>query len=163
MKTTQNKKIILMVEDDPDDIYLIGEAIDECQMNAQIFIVEDGEQMLDYLHQRGDYSDPDLAPRPDLILLDLNMPRKDGREALVELKEDPDLRGIPVVVLTTSSAERDMKYSYEQGASGFVTKPVSFSGLREAVCKIGDYWIRTVQLPEDKAGDEAEGNPEEVE
>ena len=156
MKATQNKKIILMVEDDPDDIYLIGEAIDECQMNAQIFIVEDGEQMLDYLHQRGNYSDPDIAPRPDLILLDLNMPRKDGREALVELKEDPDLRGIPVVVLTTSSSESDMKYSYEQGASGFVTKPVSFSGLRQAVCKIGDYWIRTVQLPDEKAGDGTE-------
>ncbi len=138
-----------MVEDDPDDIYLIGEAIDECQMNAQIFIVEDGEQLLDYLNRRGDFSDPDLSPRPDLILLDLNMPRKDGREALAEIKEDPDLRGIPVVVLTTSSAEQDMKYSYSQGASGFVTKPVSFSGLREAVCKIGDYWIRTVQLPED--------------
>jgi len=82
------------------------------------------------------------------------MPRKDGREALVEMKENPDLRGIPVVVLTTSSAERDMKYSYEQGASGFVTKPVSFSGLRDAVCKIGDYWIRTVQLPEEQAGDD---------
>jgi CheY-like chemotaxis protein len=153
MKTIQNKKIILMVEDDPDDIYLIGEAIDECQMNAQIYIVEDGEQMLDYLHQKGNYSDPDLAPRPDLILLDLNMPRKDGREALAELKEEPDLRGIPVVVLTTSSAERDMKDSYAKGASGFVTKPVSFSGLREAVCKIGDYWIRTVQLPEEKPQD----------
>lgn len=139
-----------MVEDDPDDIYLIGEAIDECQLDAHINIVEDGEQLLDYLHHRGDYTDPDLSPRPDLILLDLNMPRKDGREALAEIKNDSDLRGIPVVVLTTSSAEKDMKYSYAQGASGFVTKPVTFSGLREAVCKIGNYWIRTVQLPEEK-------------
>lgn len=150
-----------MVEDDPDDIYLIGEAIDECQLNAQINIVEDGEQLMDYLRHKGEYADPDGSPRPDLILLDLNMPRKDGREALAELKKDPELRGIPVVVLTTSSAERDMKYSYAQGASGFVTKPVTFSGLREAVCKIGDYWIRTVQLPEETIGDEAEGNLEE--
>ncbi|MDX9851556.1 MAG: response regulator [Anaerolineaceae bacterium] len=161
MKTTQNKKIILMVEDDPDDIYLIGEAIDECQLNAQIYVVEDGEQLLDYLHHKGEYADPEGSPRPDLILLDLNMPRKDGREALAEMKKDPDLRGIPVVVLTTSSAERDMKYSYAQGASGFVTKPVSFSGLREAVCKIGDYWIRTVQLPEEKLGDGTEDHSEE--
>jgi CheY-like chemotaxis protein len=161
MKTKQNKKIILMVEDDPDDIYLIGEAIDECQLNAQINIVEDGEQLMDYLRHKGEYADPDGSPRPDLILLDLNMPRKDGREALAELKKDPELRGIPVVVLTTSSAERDMKYSYAQGASGFVTKPVTFSGLREAVCKIGDYWIRTVQLPEETIGDETEGNLEE--
>lgn len=157
MKTIPNRKIILLVEDDPDDIYLIGEAIDECQLNTRIFIVEDGEQMLDYLHQRGDYSDPELAPRPDLILLDLNMPRKDGREALAELKEIPELRSIPVVVLTTSSADRDMKYSYEQGASGFVTKPVTFSGLREAMCKIGDYWIRTVQLPEEKTQEDEGG------
>ncbi len=156
MKTTQHKKIILMVEDDPDDIYLIGEAIDECQLNADINIVEDGEQLLDYLRHKGEYADPDGSPRPDLILLDLNMPRLDGREALAALKNDPDLRGIPVVVLTTSSAERDMKYSYAHGASGFVTKPVTFSGLREAVCKIGNYWINTVQLPEEKAGEEAE-------
>ncbi len=150
MKATPNKKIILMVEDDPDDIYLIGEAIDECQLNAQIFIVENGEQLMDYLHHTGDYVDKEISPRPDLILLDLNMPRKDGREALVELKEDDDLQSIPVVVLTTSSAIQDMKFSYAQGASGFVTKPVTFSGLRDAVCKIGDYWIRTVQLPEER-------------
>ena len=150
MKATPDKKIILMVEDDPDDIYLIGEAIDECQLNAQIYIVENGEQLMDYLHNTGDYHDKEHSPRPDLILLDLNMPLKDGREALKELKEDPDLHSIPVVVLTTSSAERDMKFSYAQGASGFVTKPVTFSGLRDAVCKIGDYWIRTVQLPEDE-------------
>ena len=149
MKATPNKKIILMVEDDPDDIYLIGEAIDECQLNAQIYIVENGEQLLDYLHHTGDYKDREKSPRPDLILLDLNMPRKDGREALVELKDEPDLQSIPVVVLTTSSAERDMKFSYAQGASGFVTKPVTFTGLREAVCKIGDYWIKTVRLPEE--------------
>lgn len=150
MKATPEKKIILLVEDDPDDIYLIGEAIDECQLSVHIFVVEDGEQMLDYLHQRGAYTDPNIAPKPDLILLDLNMPRKDGREALAELKQNPDLRSIPVVVLTTSSAERDKTYSYDKGASGFVTKPVTFSGLREAVCKIGAYWIKTVQLPEEE-------------
>lgn len=149
MKATPEKKIILLVEDDPDDIYLIGEAIDECQLSARIFIVEDGEQMLDYLYQRGEYNDPKVAPRPDLILLDLNMPRKDGREALVEMKQNPDLRSIPVVVLTTSSAEKDKNYSYAQGASGFVTKPVTFTGLKDTVCKIGEYWISTVQLPKE--------------
>mgnify|MGYP001766093815 FL=1 len=150
MKATPEKKIILLVEDDPDDIYLIGEAIDECQLNVHINIVEDGEQMLDYLHHRGNYADASVAPKPDLILLDLNMPRKDGREALSELKQDHLLRSIPVVVLTTSSAEQDKTYSYNQGASGFVTKPVTFSGLKDAVCRIGDYWIKTVQLPDEK-------------
>lgn len=150
MKATPEKKIVLLVEDDPDDIYLIGEAIDECQLNVHIYIVEDGEQMLDYLYQRGDYSDPSIAPKPDLILLDLNMPRKDGREALNELKQDPKMRSIPIVVLTTSSAEKDKNFSYDQGASGFVTKPVTFSGLKETMCKIGSYWIETVQLPEEE-------------
>lgn len=150
MKATPEKKIILLVEDDPDDIYLIGEAIDECQLNVQIFIVEDGEQMLDYLYQRGNYSDPSIAPKPDLILLDLNMPRKDGREALNELKQDPKMRSIPIVVLTTSSADKDKSFSYSQGASGFVTKPVTFSGLKETMCTIGGYWINTVQLPKEE-------------
>ena len=137
----------MLVEDDPDDIYLISEAITECQLSARLTVVENGEQLLDYLYQREEFSNPQDAPRPDLILLDLNMPLKDGREVLEDIKADPVLSAIPVVVLTTSSAEEDLTKSYRNGASGFITKPVSFNGLRETMCKLGDYWLSAVQLP----------------
>ena len=139
-------KSILLVEDDPDDIYLISEAIDECQFQAQIFIVQDGEELMDFLNHQGKFTDGEVFPHPDLILLDLNMPRKDGREALREIKEDPSLRSIPVVILTTSKSGKDLESMYALGASGFVTKPTSFTGLRETIEKIGSYWLSTVQL-----------------
>lgn len=149
-----SKKIMLIVEDDPDDIYLIGEAIDESQLDVQVFIVEDGLELMDYLRHTGKYSDESLSPRPDLILLDLNMPKKDGREALAEIKADHALRSIQVVVLTTSNAEEDREITYELGSSGFVTKPASFKGLKEAITKIGSYWLTTVDLPEEEDQDE---------
>lgn len=142
-------KVILLAEDDPDDIYLISEAIDECQLRATLILAQDGEELLDILNRRGKYQDASAYPRPDLILLDLNMPRMDGREALAALKRDPDLAKIPVIVLTTSKSNQDLDQSYHLGASGFVTKPVTFGELRDAIRHIGSYWINTVQLPGD--------------
>jgi CheY-like chemotaxis protein len=139
--------VILLAEDDPDDQYLISEACDESGVATQLFIVQDGEELLDYLNQRGNYTDPVQWPRPNLILLDLNMPRKDGREALAEIKAQPELRRIPVVVLTTSQAEEDILRAYDLGVSGFITKPVKFSGLLEVMKKLSNYWLNTVELP----------------
>lgn len=139
--------VILLAEDDPDDRYLISEAFDEGELASELFIVNDGEEMLDYLHCRGKYKDSVQWPRPNLILLDLNMPRKDGREVLAEIKAHPELRRIPVVVLTTSQAEEDILRSYDLGVSGFITKPVSFKALLEIMRSIGDYWLKIVELP----------------
>jgi two-component system, response regulator len=140
---------ILLAEDDPDDQYLISEALDENRLNARLFIVSDGEELLDYLNRRGKYQDSELWPMPSLILLDLNMPRKDGREALREIKSDPALQHIPIVALTTSQAERDVTQTYQSGISGFITKPVHFSDLREIMKSIGMYWLNTTRLPPD--------------
>ncbi len=148
MNLKPRPKTIILAEDDPDDIYLITEAIDECQLDAKVFLVQDGEELMDFLFHRGEYAGAPEQTRPDLILLDLNMPRKDGREVLAELKQDPVLRTIPVVVLTTSQAEEDLQRSYAEGASGFISKPVSFKGLREVIGSIGAYWLNTVRLPE---------------
>jgi len=138
---------ILLAEDDPDDQYLISEALDENRLNARLYIVSDGEELLDYLNRREKYQEREKWPMPSLILLDLNMPRKDGREALSEIKADPALQHIPVVALTTSRAEKDVKLTYQSGVSGFITKPVSFSALREVMKSIGAYWLNTTQLP----------------
>jgi len=113
--------------------------------------VEDGEELMDYLRQEGAYTAPGAAPRPGLILLDLNMPRKDGREALQEIKTDPSLRRIPVVVLTTSQAEQDILRSYDLGVNAFVTKPVTFDDLSTAVTVLGNFWFEIVKLPPQNA------------
>lgn len=138
---------ILLAEDDPEDGYLIGEALYESRIASNVMIVEDGEELLDYLLRRGKYTDPESSPRPGLILLDLNMPRKDGREALVEIKQHPHLRRIPVVVLTTSQAEEDILRTYDIGISGYITKPASFAALREAMKAVGSYWLQVVSIP----------------
>ena len=138
---------ILLAEDDEEDRYLIGEALDEGRVPHRLYVVENGEHLLDYLYRRGKYADLEQWPVPDLILLDLNMPRKDGREVLEELRENPELRRTPIVVLTTSSAEEDITRSYEQGVSGFVTKPVTFRDLMEVMKSIGTYWGKTSTLP----------------
>lgn len=145
MKT--EKLPILLAEDDPDDRYLIGEALDESRVRGELYIVEDGDELLDYLYHKGKYTNSKAWPRPGLILLDLNMPRKDGREVLEEIKSDPELRAIPVVVLTTSQAEEDVVRSYSSGVSGFITKPVTFDGLLGVMESIKDYWLNTVKLP----------------
>jgi CheY-like chemotaxis protein len=140
---------VLLAEDDPDDRYLISEALDESRLNIHLYIVEDGDELLDYLYRRDKYADETQWPTPGLILLDLNMPRKDGREALVEIKADPRLRRIPVVVLTTSRAEEDIARTYDTGISGYIQKPVSFTGLLEVMNAIGLYWLQVAKLPKE--------------
>ncbi|MGH8625049.1 MAG: response regulator, partial [Gammaproteobacteria bacterium] len=134
-------------DDDADDRLLTQDAMRDARVLNELRFVEDGEELMDYLYRRGRYAEPSSAPRPRLILLDLNMPKKDGREALQEIKADPDLRRIPVVVLTTSKAEEDIYRSYDLGASSFITKPVTFEGLVELMKAMGQYWIEFVELP----------------
>lgn len=136
-----------MADDDRDDCLLMEEAFQENRFRNNLRFVEDGEALMDYLYQRGNYADAEAAPRPGLILLDLNMPRKDGREALKEIKADLDLRRIPVIILTTSREKEDISLSYSVGANSFVTKPVSFEGLRELIRHLGKYWLEVVELP----------------
>jgi two-component system, response regulator len=138
---------ILMADDDPDDCMLAQHALDQARLANTLRIVEDGEELMDYLHCRGAYSAPDAAPRPGLILLDLNMPRKDGREALKEIKSDPALRRIPVVALTTSKAEEDIMRTYDLGVNSYCTKPVSFEGLVALMKSLTSYWFQIVELP----------------
>jgi CheY-like chemotaxis protein len=139
--------VILMADDDAEDRMLAKEALQECRLANELRFVEDGEQLLDYLHRKGDFADPATSPKPGLILLDLKMPRKSGLEALEEIKRDPELRQIPVVVLTTSRAEEDIYRSYDLGVNSFVSKPVSFQGLVDIMRTMGKYWFEIVELP----------------
>jgi CheY-like chemotaxis protein len=135
---------VLLVEDDPGDVLLIREAFDFNKVHNNLNVVSDGEQALDYLRGAGDYAD---RTRPDLVLLDLNLPRKDGREVLAEVKSDPDLRTIPIVVLTTSEAEEDVLKSYQLHANAYVTKPVDFERFVSIVRQIDDFFVSVVRLP----------------
>src|SRR5919198_2950421 len=139
--------VILMADDDADDRLLTQDAMTDARVINDLHFVTDGEELMEYLYQRGRYADEASAPRPGLILLDPNMPKKDGREALKEIKADPDLRRIPVVILTTSKAEEDIYRSYDLGANSVITKPVTFEGLVELMRVIGRYWIEFVELP----------------
>ena len=148
MTNHQRKPItIVLAEDDPDDRLLTQTAMQENRLANDMRFVRDGQELIEYLRHQGQYTDPAQAPRPGLILLDLNMPRKDGREALAEIKADPKLRAIPVVVLTTSRAETDILRSYDLGVSSFITKPVSFNDLVAAMKVFGQYWFEIVALP----------------
>lgn len=147
MNATARRPVILMAEDDADDRLLARDALNECQLGHDLHCVEDGEDLLDYLHRRGNYVDKSRSPRPSLILLDLNMPKKDGREALREIRGDPNLRRIPVVVFTTSSADADVELVYEMGANSCITKPASFDSLVEVMRMLGRYWFSVVDLP----------------
>ncbi len=147
MKRKSRPVSILMAEDDPDDCMLVEEAFRESCLGNDLFFVHDGEELLQCLRQQGRYAAPAFAPRPGLILLDLNMPRKDGLEALEEIKADPHLRHTPVVVLTTSQTEEDVLRTYDLGVAGFITKPVTFEGLVEVVKAFGQYWFEIVELP----------------
>jgi len=141
---------ILIADDDVEDRMMVADAFAESHLANSLRFVENGEQLLDYLYQRGSYTDPANAPRPGLILLDLNMPKKDGRKALQEIKSDPRLRHIPVVVLTTSKAELDVYRSYDLGVNSFITKPVTLAGLVEVVSTLGKYWLEIVELPPER-------------
>ena len=136
-----------MAEDDQDDRMLAQYALVESRVPNDLRFVENGEELMDYLHRRGDYAEPGSSPRPDLILLDLNMPKKDGREAIKEIKTDCFLRRIPIVVLTTSKSEEDIQHSYDLGASSFITKPGTFEALVDTMKTLGKYWLEAVILP----------------
>ncbi|MFT2090068.1 response regulator [Paraglaciecola sp. 2405UD69-4] len=147
--TEVNKKpiTILMADDDEDDRLLTKEALEESRVLNDLHCVEDGEELINYLRREGKYADTKQYPWPSLILLDLNMPRKDGREALKEIKADPNLKSIPVVILTTSQQEEDMVKGYGLGAASYITKPVNFEGLVNLMKALGKYWIEFVELP----------------
>jgi CheY-like chemotaxis protein len=139
-----------MADDDEDDRLLAFDALKEGRVLNNLHCVEDGIELLEYLRREGKFSDPASSPRPSLILLDLNMPRMDGREALQHIKADPNLRSIPVVILTTSKEEEDMVRGYDLGAASYITKPVNFEGLVDLMRAIGRYWIEFVELPHNK-------------
>ena len=147
MNTNARPIVILMAEDDPEDVMLVRDALTEARLSNDLRCVPDGEELMDYLKRRGKYADPETSPHPGIILLDLNMPKKDGREVLREIKDDPSLRSIPVIVLTTSHAEEDIVRSYGMGANSYITKPVTFEKLVEIVKFVGRYWFEIVALP----------------
>lgn len=135
------------MEDNPGDVRLTKEALGESKVRNRISVVPDGEEAMAFLRQEGKYKD---APRPDLILLDLNMPRKDGREVLADVKRNPDFKKIPVVILTSSSAEQDIVQSYDLHANAYVTKPVGFEKFISVVRQIEDFWLEVVKLPREE-------------
>jgi CheY-like chemotaxis protein len=147
MKDEHPQLVILLADDDEEDRMLACDALAESRVSTHINCVTDGEELMDYLKRRGTYAPPAEAPRPAIILLDLNMPKKDGREALKEIKSDPELRQIPIVVLTTSKADEDIIRSYDTGASSFISKPVTFVGLVELMQELRQYWFEIVDLP----------------
>jgi CheY-like chemotaxis protein len=150
MPHTGKRITILIAEDDADDRLLAQEALQESHLINEVHFVQDGEELLDYLRRRGQYA-TQASPRPGVILLDLNMPRKDGREALTEIKNDANLRRIPIVVMTTSKAEEDIVRSYDLGVNSFIIKPVTFEGLVEVMRTLGRYWFEIVELPPNTA------------
>ncbi len=152
MNKSSQTVTVLMAEDDEEDRMLTREAWDESRIANDLRFVVDGEELMDYLYRRGRFGDPSDSPRPGLILLDLNMPKKDGREALHEIKTDPDLRRIPVVILTTSKAEEDVFRSYDLGASGYISKRLTLRSLIEVVEALGTYWVEIVELPTERLG-----------
>ncbi len=138
---------ILMADDDEDDRLLTQDALAESRVLNELHFVEDGVELLEYLERKGKFETKDSSPRPGLILLDLNMPRMDGREALEAIKANPNLKGIPVVILTTSKQEEDMVKGYNLGAASYITKPVTFDGLVDLMKTLGKYWVEFVELP----------------
>ena len=146
MTLDKQRVSILMADDDPDDRELTEEAFREVRFANDLRFVRDGRDLLDYLTRANGYTSEN-APTPGLILLDLNMPRMDGREALIEIKADPRLKWIPVVILTTSEADEDIVRSYQLGAASYIPKPVTFMGLVNAMKTLGDYWFELVEIP----------------
>ena len=148
MSNIHSKPIVILVAEDDDEAQmLLQEAMEEHKLSNTLKFVSDGEELLDYLKNEGKYANKEAHPSPGLILLDLNMPRKDGREALAEIKADEKLKLIPVVILTTSKAEEDIVRSYQLGVNSFITKPVTFEQLVDVSGAIGKYWFEIVELP----------------
>jgi CheY-like chemotaxis protein len=147
MDQVEERMTILMADDDADDCMMTGRALAESRPVDSLHFVADGEELMDYLMRRGGYGDPLTSPRPGIILLDLNMPRKDGYAALEEIRRNPEIRHIPIVVFTTSSVEEDIRLSYDRGASSFITKPETYQGLVEAMKCFGEYWTEIATLP----------------
>jgi CheY-like chemotaxis protein len=149
MKLINTPITILIADDDEEDQLLTQDALEESRLTNNLRFVNDGEELMDYLHHRGKYWNPQESPRPGLILLDLNMPKKSGHEALQEIKAHPQLRQIPVVVLTTFNTDIAIFRSYDLGANSFITKPVNFEGLVDIMKTLGKYWLTIVELPPD--------------
>jgi CheY-like chemotaxis protein len=156
MKQEKTPITILVAEDDPDDRLFIKEAFQESGFLPDLRFVEDGEELMDYLRRGGEYRLPETSPRPGLILLDLNLPKKDGREALAEIKTDPDLRRLPVVVVTTSKVQEDILRCYDIGANSYITKPVRIADLLDAIKTLGKYWLEIASLPLEASGERRE-------
>lgn len=144
---TKDNRPILVVEDSPEDWLILQRAVGKSNLKNKVIRVKDGDEALDYLHHRGDFIDASRAPRPGIILLDLNLPGINGLEVLSEIKTDPQLRTIPVVVLTTSKDERDIEACYQRGASSFINKPVDTKEFMAAITRLKDYWFEIVILP----------------
>ena len=142
---------ILLVEDSPEDYEIAVRGLRKAGFSSQVYRCEDGEDALDFLNRRGAYAEPGKAKRPGMILLDLNLPGTDGREVLAEIKRDPKLRTIPVVVMTTSRDERDIKTCYDAGANSYIQKPVSLDDFMRAIERLKAYWFEVVILPRDHA------------
>ncbi len=154
VRPTTDRIVILLVDDDPGDQELTRRALRNQGSTVELRVVSDGEEALEYLRRQGRYPGPDSAPRPDLILLDLNMPKMNGSEVLSSLRQDPDLSRIPVVVLTTSEQEADIRRSYDLGCNSFIHKPIDIERFGETIRKLSDYWFETVRLPtKDGSGD----------
>jgi len=145
--TVKTSQPILIVEDSPEDYETAVRAFKKAGLRNPIYRCEDGDEALDFLHHRGRYSDPATAPRPGVVLLDLNLPGTDGREVLVDIKSDPSLKTLPVIVLTTSSDDRDIRKCYQDGANSYVQKPVDLNGFVKAVERLKNYWFEIVILP----------------
>ena len=155
MPLTLKPVTILVADDDPDDRKLTQEAFSESKLANDLRFVEDGVEVFDYLNRRGKFADPASSPWPSLMLLDLNMPRMDGREVLVELKKNPRYSGIRVIVMTTSKSEADINKAYLLNAASYITKPVTFDSLVNVVTTLGKYWLEIVELPDkDVSGNE---------
>ncbi len=149
MENQKNEKnlLLLYAEDDPDDVMLMKEAMAESRVEDELKVVEDGQELMDYLHGRGNYADAAQTPKPDIILLDLNLPRKDGREVLKEIKNDAHLKHIPVIVLTSSRSEEEITNVYKLGANSFIVKPVSIPSLAEIMTSMKRFWGQVSELP----------------
>ena len=152
MSTEEGGEVVslLLIEDDPEDVEITRRALQEARVLNPLYVVRDGEEALEFLRHTGRYSNPAEAPRPGLILLDLNLPRLDGREVLKQIKADPGLRRIPVVVLTTSNQQADISECYNHGANTYVTKPVEFDKFLQAIITVGQYWLCIAEIPGDE-------------